>query len=68
MTAKLPSGDNVAHVIPSNGCPSGGDNLHFSYEGYKTLGERYGKKMLELNYSKSTSIKNKSNSLKSNSF
>jgi hypothetical protein len=50
MTAKLPSGDNVAHVIPSNGCTSGGDNLHFSYDGYKLLGERYGQKMLELNY------------------
>jgi len=57
MTAKLPSGANVAHIISSSGCPSGGDNLHFSYEGYKTLGERYGQKMLELNYSKSTSIK-----------
>ncbi|GBU22230.1 hypothetical protein R80B4_02136 [Fibrobacteres bacterium R8-0-B4] len=60
MTAKLPSGDNVAHVVSSSGCASGGDNLHFSYEGYKLLGERYGQKMLELNYKNqsSTSIKN----------
>jgi len=50
MNAKLPSGGNVAHVVSSAGCASGGDNLHFSYEGYKTLGERYGQKMLELNY------------------
>jgi hypothetical protein len=58
MTAKLPSGQNVAHVVSSAGCTSGGDNLHFSYEGYKKLGEEYGKKMLELNYSNqgSTSI------------
>jgi alpha-L-fucosidase 2 len=40
----------VCHVISSSGCESGGDNLHFSYEGYKTLGERYGKKMLEILY------------------
>jgi len=50
MTAKMPSGENVAHVVSSAGCESGGDNLHFSYEGYKKLGEEYGKKMLELNY------------------
>jgi len=61
MNAKLPSGENVAHVVSSAGCASGGDNLHFSYDGYKTLGERYGKKMLELNYKDqppTTSIKN----------
>jgi hypothetical protein len=40
----------VCHIIPSNGCAHGGDNVHFSYEGYKTLGERYGEKMLELLY------------------
>jgi lysophospholipase L1-like esterase len=44
------AGKKVCHVISSNGCESGGDNLHFSYEGYKTLGERYGAKMLELLY------------------
>ncbi len=42
----------IAHIIPSNGCPSGGDGLHFSYQGYKTIGERYGEKMLELVYGK----------------
>ncbi len=51
ITAKLPNGKNVAHVISSQGCASGGDNLHFSYEGYKKLGENYGQKMLELLYS-----------------
>ncbi|MDR2692888.1 MAG: sialate O-acetylesterase [Chitinispirillales bacterium] len=62
MTAKLPSGENVAHVVSSAGCASGGDNLHFSYEGYRKLGEEYGKKMLELNYKDqppgATSVKN----------
>ncbi|GBU25142.1 acetyl xylan esterase [Fibrobacteria bacterium R8-3-H12] len=52
MTAKLPSGANVAHVISSKGCTSGGDNLHFSYDGYEKLGTRYGEKMLELLYGK----------------
>jgi hypothetical protein len=41
----------VAYVIPSNGCtaagPSGNDAIHFSYEGYRELGRRYGEKMLE---------------------
>jgi hypothetical protein len=42
----------IAYVIPSNGCtaagPSGNDAIHFSYEGYRELGKRYGEKMLEL--------------------
>lgn len=60
MTAKLPGGENVAHVISSSGCASGGDGLHFSYDGYKLLGERYGQKMFELNYKNqsTTSVKN----------
>jgi alpha-L-fucosidase 2 len=40
----------VCHVVSSSGCGHGGDNLHFSYEGYKTLGEHYGEKMLEILY------------------
>jgi hypothetical protein len=40
----------VCHVISSSGCGTGGDNIHFSYDGYKTLGERYGEKMLEILY------------------
>jgi hypothetical protein len=51
MTANIAgSAYKVCHVISSSNCASGGDNLHFSYEGYKTLGERYGQKMLELLY------------------
>ncbi len=52
----LPGTTNkIAHIIPSNGCGTGGDNVHFNYEGYKTLGERYGEKMLELLYSEPVS-------------
>ena len=46
---------NTAFVIPSNGCaawnPSSSiqnDTIHFSFDGYKELGKRYGQKMLEL--------------------
>lgn len=38
----------TAHVISSSGCPDGPDNLHFSAEGYRMLGKRYGEKMLTL--------------------
>ncbi|MDR0305483.1 MAG: sialate O-acetylesterase [Chitinispirillales bacterium] len=47
----------VAHVISAGGLTHGGDNIHFSYESSKTLGERYGEKMLELNYRSPSSIK-----------
>ena len=36
------------HLISSAGCPAGPDNLHFSAEGYRMLGKRYGAKMFEL--------------------
>ena len=38
----------TAHVISSVGCPQRGDGLHFLPEGYRTLGRRYGEKMLQL--------------------
>jgi len=48
---------NTAFVIPSDGCPSwtpgssdSNELIHFSLQGYKDLGTRYGKKMLELVY------------------
>jgi hypothetical protein len=48
---------NTAHVISSEDClgwnPNGSDSnekIHFSFAGYKELGTRYGKKMLELLY------------------
>jgi len=37
-----------AHVISSSGCPQRGDRLHFTAEGYRMLGKRYGEKMLSI--------------------
>lgn len=37
-----------AHVISSEGCPGMKDGLHFTAEGYRILGRRYGEKMLSL--------------------
>jgi hypothetical protein len=52
--ANLP---NTAFVISSVGCPGWNPNssvsnakIHFSFEGYRELGKRYGKKMLGLVY------------------
>lgn len=44
----LPDVISNAHVISSEGCPGRGDGFHFSSEGYRMLGRRYGQKMLEL--------------------
>jgi len=49
---------NTAHIISSDGClgwnpaSTNDDNqkIHFSFDGYKELGTRYGEKMLELLY------------------
>jgi len=48
IIATLPQTIPNAHVISSAGCPDGADNLHFSAEGYRMLGKRYGVKMLSL--------------------
>jgi len=48
IIATLPQTIPNAHVISSAGCPDGPDNLHFSAEGYRMLGKRYGEKMLDL--------------------
>jgi len=48
IIATLPQTIPTAHVISSAGCPDGADNLHFSAEGYRMLGKRYGEKMLSL--------------------
>lgn len=48
IIATLPQTIPNAHVISSVGCPDGPDNLHFSAEGYRMLGKRYGEKMLSL--------------------
>lgn len=33
------------YLISSSGCPAGPDNLHFSAQGYRMIGQRYGEKM-----------------------
>ena len=50
---RLPGVIPNAHVVSSEGCPGMPDGLHFTSEGYRMLGKRYGKKMLEINYAKS---------------
>lgn len=49
--AELPNVIPNAHVISSEGCPGMRDGLHFTAEGYRILGRRYGEKMLSLQYS-----------------
>ena len=48
IIGELPQTIPTAHVISSAGCADGADNLHFSAEGYRELGKRYGTKMLSL--------------------
>ena len=45
---RLPSKIKTAYVVSSKGCTHCGDNLHFSPEGYRTLGRRYADKALEI--------------------
>lgn len=44
--AQLPATIPNAHVISSAGCPGQPDGLHFTAEGYRMLGKRYGEEML----------------------
>ncbi|MDA3817148.1 MAG: hypothetical protein PF486_07220 [Prolixibacteraceae bacterium] len=37
-----------AHVVSSEGCPGKPDGLHFTSEGYRILGRRYGNKMYKI--------------------
>jgi hypothetical protein len=46
--ATIPQVIPNSHVISSLGAPAKRDRLHFTFEGYKILGTRYGEKMLEL--------------------
>lgn len=48
IIATLPRIIPNAHVISSEDCEAVTDHLHFSAEGYRTLGKRYGEKMLSL--------------------
>ena len=45
---KLPETIPNSYVISSEGCPAISDSLHFTAEGYRMLGKRYGEKMLSL--------------------
>ena len=44
----LPQYIEKAYVISSKGCEGIDDRLHFSAQGYRELGRRYGKQMLQL--------------------
>jgi Carbohydrate esterase, sialic acid-specific acetylesterase len=44
----LPKTIPTVHVISSKGCAGRTDHLHFTPEGYRELGRRYGQKMLSL--------------------
>ena len=48
IIAKLPQAIPNSFVVSSSGCPSAKDHLHFTAEGYRILGKRYGVKMLSL--------------------
>ena len=48
VIATLPDVIPTAHVISSKGCPQKGDGLHFTAEGYRTIGKRYAECMLKL--------------------
>lgn len=48
IMATLPKTIPNSHVISSAGAPAKGDRLHFTNEGYRILGTRYGEKMLDL--------------------
>jgi hypothetical protein len=45
---ELPKTVPNAHVFTSAGCTSRGDHLHFTPDGYRELGKRYGETMLSL--------------------
>lgn len=44
----LPRWIPSAHIISSAGCSDATDNLHFNIPGYRELGERYARQMLDL--------------------
>lgn len=48
IIATLPEVIPSAHIISSAGCPQRGDGLHFTTEGYRIFGKRYGEAMFSL--------------------
>ncbi|MDX1545022.1 MAG: alpha/beta hydrolase-fold protein [Christiangramia sp.] len=47
IIAKLPEVIPNSYVVSSEGCTAVADHLHFTAEGYRKLGRRYARKMLE---------------------
>ena len=47
VIAKLPTVIPNSYVISSADCPQRGDGLHFTAEGYRMIGKRYGERMLK---------------------
>lgn len=45
---QLPQVVPTSYIISSAGCPCAPDKLHFTAQGYRILGSRYGEKMLSL--------------------
>lgn len=48
LIATLPQTIPNSYVIPSSGCPSAPDHLHFTAEGYRMIGKRYAERMLSI--------------------
>ena len=48
IIAELPKTIPTAHVVSSEGCVGRPDHLHFTPEGYRELGKRFGETMLPL--------------------
>lgn len=48
IIATLPQIIPNSYVISSKGCPGESDHLHFTAEGYRILGKRYGEQMLKI--------------------
>ncbi len=48
IISTLPSVIPNSYIISSDSCKGRGDGLHFTAEGYRLLGTRYGKKMLSI--------------------
>ncbi len=48
IIADLPRTIPTAHFVPSEGCASRPDHLHFTPAGYRAMGSRYGQKALSL--------------------
>jgi hypothetical protein len=46
--AGLPAILPNSYIISSSGCPASPDKLHFTAEGYRTIGRRYAERMLSL--------------------